>query len=308
MLFSIKKGLYEEMQAIRKADGFEAEKLIVFPDALLEDIAHHLLVKPVYITDIGFFPHAQYHYRERPEGCNTSIFIYCVEGEGWAILENTKKVLVPANTLLVIPAHVPHIYGAAESDPWSIYWFHLNGEVVDQFIENFEMANSLLYVPASQAIRIIELFDQCYETLLYKGYSLKHYLFVSQAIHYLLGIFTLLQGEPHRDEMKNIHVERAIQYMIEHLEASLTLDELANHIGLSKPHFVHLFKQVTRYSPIDYYLRLKVQRSCQYLDLTSDSIKEISKSIGIADPYYFSRLFHKVMGQSPSAYRKIKRG
>src|SRR5690242_5324557 len=69
------------MQTIRKADGFEAEKLIVFPDALLEDISQHLLVKPIYVTDIGFFPRAQYHYRERPEGCNTAIFIYCVAGK-----------------------------------------------------------------------------------------------------------------------------------------------------------------------------------------------------------------------------------
>lgn len=296
------------MQAIRKKDGFEAEKLIVFPEALLEDISHHLLVKSIYVTDIGFFPRAQYHYRERPEGCNSAIFIYCVEGEGWAILENKKKVTVPANTLLVIPARIAHIYGAAETNPWSIYWFHLNGEAVDQFIEHFDMSDSLLHVPASQAIRIIELFDECYETLLYKGYSPRHHLFVSQAIRYLLGIFTLLQGEPHRDELKNIHVERSIQYMLEHVEASLTLDELASHVGLSKPHFVHLFKQVTGYSPFDYYLRLKVQRSCQYLDLTSCSIKEISKSVGVADPYYFSRMFHKVMGQSPSEYRKVKRG
>lgn len=295
------------MQTVRKADGFEAEKLIVFPDALLEDMAHHMLVKPVYVTDIGFFPRAQYHYRERPEGCCSSIFIYCFDGEGWAILGNNERVVVPANTLLVIPARMAHIYGASETNPWSIYWFHLNGEAVDQFIQNFDMSNSLLHVPASQAIRIIELFDQCYEILLYKGYSLKHFLFVSQAMRYLLGIFTLLQGEPYRDEMKNMHVERSIQYMIEHLQSSVTLDELAKHVGLSKPHFVHLFKQITHYSPVDYYLRLKIQRSCQYLDLTSYSIKEISKSIGIADPYYFSRMFHKVMGQSPSDYRKLKR-
>jgi AraC-like DNA-binding protein len=121
-------------------------------------------------------------------------------------------------------------------------------------------------------------------------------------------MFTLLQGEPRQDEMKNVYVERSIQYMVEHIQSSLTLDEMAHHIGLSKPHFVHLFKQVTRYSPIDYFLRLKIQRSCQYLDLTDYHIKEISKSIGIQDPYYFSRVFRKVMGQSPSEYRKTKRG
>lgn len=296
------------MQTIKKGEGFDAEKFIVFPDVLLKDVSHHLLVKSVYVTDIGFFPHAQYHYRERSQGCDSSIFIYCVEGEGWVSFENEERIVVPANALLVIPANIPHVYGASESDPWSIYWFHLKGEAVDQFIQSFEMKNHLLYVPASQALRIIELFSQCYETLFYKGYSLKHYLYVSQIIRYLLGMFTLLQSEPRRDEMKNIYVERAIQYMVEHLQSFITLDELAEHVGVSKPHFVHLFKQITGYSPIDYYLRLKIQRSCQYLDLTSYSIKEISTLLGIADPYYFSRVFRKVMGQSPSEYRNLRRG
>jgi AraC-like DNA-binding protein len=296
------------MQAIRKADGFEDQKLIVFSDAFLEVVSRHPLAKSVYVTDIGFFPHAQYHYRERPDGCNTAIFIYCIEGEGWVVLDNKKEIIIHENTLLVIPPHTPHIYGAAEANPWSIYWFHLNGESISEFIKSLDMYNSSLHIPASQAVRIIEMFEQCYEILLYKGYVLKQYIYVSQAMRYLLGMFTLLQGEPRQDEMKNVYVERSIQYMVEHIQSSLTLDEMAHHIGLSKPHFVHLFKQVTRYSPIDYFLRLKIQRSCQYLDLTDYHIKEISKSIGIQDPYYFSRVFRKVMGQSPSEYRKTKRG
>jgi len=297
------------MQAIRKADGFEDQKLIVFSDAYLEVVSRHPLAKSVYVTDIGFFPYAQYHYRERPHGCNTAIFIYCIEGEGWVILDsNEREITIHENTLLVIPPHTPHIYGAAETNPWSIYWFHLNGEAIGDFINSLDLNNSSLHVPASQAARIIEIFEQCYEILLYRGYVLKQYIYVSQTMRYLLGMFTLLSGEPHQDEMRNVYVERAIQYMVEHIQSSLTLDEIAHHVGLSKPHFVHLFKQVIRYSPIDYFLRLKIQRSCQYLDLTDYSIKEISKSVGIQDPYYFSRVFRKVMGQSPSEYRETRRG
>ena len=295
------------MQTIQKAEGFEAQKLIVFPDAFLEDVSRHPLVKPVYVTDIGFFPHAQYHYRERPYGCSTHIFIYCVEGEGWVMLENNRKLPIYKNTLVVIPARTSHIYGAAEANPWSIYWFHLEGEAVQQFIQSFNMHKSTLYVPATEGVRIINLFEECYEILLYKGYSFKHYLYVSQAMRYLLGIIALFQGEASQDERKNVYIERSIQYMVEQMHSSLTLGELANHVNLSKPHFIHLFKQITGYSPIDYYLRLKIQRSCQYLDLTDQTIKTISKSVGIQDPYYFSRVFRKIIGQSPSDYRKTKK-
>ncbi len=293
------------MQTLQKAEGFEGQRIIVFPDALLEDVACHPLIRPLYITDIGSFPHAQYHYRERLDGCSAYVFIYCVGGEGWAIIEQSNKILVYKNTMLIIPVNTPHRYGADEENPWSIYWFHLKGEAVEQFVQGFDLYNFTMYISTTQTIRIIDLFDQCYETLLYKGYSFKHYLYVSQMIRYVLGIMTLQDG-PHQDKRKNEYVERSIRYMIEHVQSSLTLDELASHVGLSKPHFVHLFKQVTQHSPIDYYLRLKIQRSCHYLDLTDYSVKVISKSIGFQDPYYFSRVFHKIMGQSPSDYRKTK--
>ena len=152
--------------------------------------------------------------------------------------------------------------------------------------------------------RMISLIEQCYETLLYQAYSFKHFLYVSQVMHSLLGSITLLQGNAHKDEHKSIYIERTIHYMLEHVQSSLSLDELATHVQLSKPHFIHLFKQVTGYSAIEYYMRLKIQRACQYLDLTDLSIKEVGKQVGIQDPYYFSRVFTKIMELSPTEDRK----
>ena len=60
--------------------------------------------------------------------------------------------------------------------------------------------------------------------------------------------------------------------------------------------------------PIEYFLRLKIQKATQLLSLTGLSIKEVAASIGISDPYYFSRLFKKMTGSSPSAYRSIPKG
>jgi AraC-like DNA-binding protein len=294
------------MQIIHKADGFEAQRLLVIPAIFLDQVSRHPLVNSMLLTDIGFFPHALYHYRERANGCDAYIFIYCIDGEGWLIVGNEKKTLIHKDTLVVIPASTPHVYGASETDPWSIYWFHLKGAEVEQLVQHFAISNHTLHVPALQATRIAHLFNECYETLLYKGYSVKHYLYVSLSMRHLLGMFLLLQGEAQQDNKQNKTIDSAIQYMLEHIQSSVTLSELADHVGLSKPHFIHLFKQVTGYSPIDYCLHLKIQRSCLYLELTTTSIKEVAQRVGFQDPYYFSRLFHKIMGQSPAAYRRAK--
>jgi AraC-like DNA-binding protein len=79
-------------------------------------------------------------------------------------------------------------------------------------------------------------------------------------------------------------------------------------LGLSKQHVIHLFNREAGFSPIDYFLRMKMQRAARMLDLTNLTVKDISGSVGITDPYYFSRLFKKVMGYSPTDYRNIPKG
>ncbi|KAA2301349.1 helix-turn-helix transcriptional regulator, partial [Clostridioides difficile] len=86
------------------------------------------------------------------------------------------------------------------------------------------------------------------------------------------------------------------------------LKELAAHARLSVPHYSQLFKQATGHSPIDYFLRLKIQHSCRYLDFTDWTVKQISSELGFKDPYYFSRLFSKMMGRSPTDYRNKSKG
>jgi len=127
-------------------------------------------------------------------------------------------------------------------------------------------------------------------------------------MRHLLGSIALLRNETQQEGRKNEYIERSVHYMMRSIQASLTLDDLAEHVHLSKPHFIHLFKEVTGYTPIDYYMRLKIQQACYYLDLTDQTVKEVSRSVGMQDPYYFSRVFHKIMGLSPSEYREIKKG
>ena len=64
-----------------------------------------------------------------------------------------------------------------------------------------------------------------------------------------------------------------------------------------------LFQKETGSSPINYFIRLKIQKACQYIELTNLKLNEIALRLGFEEPAYFSRLFTKVMGISPSAYR-----
>jgi AraC family transcriptional regulator of arabinose operon len=95
-----------------------------------------------------------------------------------------------------------------------------------------------------------------------------------------------------------------INLMQEKINTIITLNELAAFVNLSVTHFSALFKKSTGYAPIEYFNHLKIQKACQYLSFTNMPIKELILNIGLSDQYYFSRMFNRLMGISPTEYRK----
>ncbi|MDQ8733102.1 AraC family transcriptional regulator [Paenibacillus sp. LHD-38] len=288
-------------------EGFNDEKIIVLPQYQLNEMIAQPLIRDTYITDIGYYPRAKSHYRERPAGCDSHILIFCVGGEGWIKLAGQSSFQLTEQTLAVIPPNTPHVYGADETDPWSIYWFHLNGEQVGALIQSSGLDAGPIRLSLTDSEKIRDLFHQCYDLLSAKAYSASHQIHVSYTMRYLLSFIGLIPRRK-QEAKTQAYIEQAILYMQERLEMDMTIDGLVAHTRVSKQHLNHLFKQATGFAPIDYYLRLKMQRACQLLDLTDNSIKEISISLGLSDPYYFSRLFKKIIGSSPSDYRSKLKG
>ncbi|URJ60950.1 AraC family transcriptional regulator [Paenibacillus polymyxa] len=291
----------------KKADGFEGEKLYVLPPYILDKLNINPLTKNLYITDIGCFSHARHHFRERMHGCDSHIFIYCTSGKGWIRTKDNLTIDMTERGFAYIPRDMPHAYGADDRDPWTIYWFHLKGDQMDDFMALFEPFKTYISMAASDEVKLLELFHQCYDLLLNKSYSIIHLVQVSQTVRYLLS-FVISVAFRKEDSTYQSHVDKATRYMSEQLESTVSLEELSRHVQVSKQHLNLIFKQSTGYSPVDYYLRMKIQRASQLLDLTNASIKEISIQLGFRDPYYFSRLFKKIMGCSPLEYRNNLKG
>jgi AraC-like DNA-binding protein len=98
-------------------------------------------------------------------------------------------------------------------------------------------------------------------------------------------------------------IERSIAYMTQHLNQPVRVAELAAHVNVSPSHYFALFKRLTGRAPIDYLIRLRVQRARALLDSTAASVKEIAVTLGYRDPLYFSRVFKSVHRAPPTEYR-----
>lgn len=97
-------------------------------------------------------------------------------------------------------------------------------------------------------------------------------------------------------------IERTIDYMVTHYKQRLTLDTLAHIAGLSSSHYSRLFKKYTGYSPIDYVTHLRMDRAKELLMLSDYKLRAVARSVGYQDEFYFSRIFKKVVGMSPSHF------
>jgi transcriptional regulator GlxA family with amidase domain len=135
-------------------------------------------------------------------------------------------------------------------------------------------------------------------------YSRTATLHASHLLRAILGTLTFGNIQPPGDlDRSPAAVQRAIRFMRRHFDHALTVEAIATHVGFSASHFAHLFRQHAGCPPIEFLVRLRTQTARHYLDTTDLPVAQIAGLVGYADPLYFSRVFKRVTGQSPSGYR-----
>jgi AraC-like DNA-binding protein/quercetin dioxygenase-like cupin family protein len=289
----------------RKKEGFNGQKAIVLPNRVIETTESAEPGSCLSITDIGYYPRAKYHYHQRKSGCPQSILIYCSDGEGWIETER-GRIAVEKDQFIIIPPGTPHVYGASEQQPWSIYWMHFTGTMS----AHFDSLLSLQYTHVCRSIIFseerIKLFDRIYQVL-ESGYSTDNIGYVNMCLWHFLSSFCYpdIFLLPQKNEYKDL-IEIVIEFMQNNIHRPLQLHELASQIHISVSYFSVLFKKKTGYSALDYFNHIKIQKACQYLQFTDMHVKEIACKLGFDDPYYFSRLFNNMMGMPPGVYRNRK--
>lgn len=105
-------------------------------------------------------------------------------------------------------------------------------------------------------------------------------------------------------EEKNYLVEQAKEYVEEHYYENLMLSDVAQKIGISAGYLSTLFQKQMAKGFVDYLNEVRIEHACTYLQQNYLKTYEIAYRVGFKDEKYFSRVFKKIKGQSPSEYRK----
>lgn len=288
---------------IKQKDGFPGARSIVLPQMVIEMEENDPLVSILYLTDIGYYPHANYHYRRRQDAIDQYVLIYCVDGSGWYCIGD-KEYKVRKNQFFILPAGTPHSYGCDEGNEWTIYWIHFRGSLAEIYAEGASKPQEINISTISRVSDRHNIFEEIFHTL-ERGFGTENLRYCSSLLHHYLASMRYLEQYRHAtndEETVNV-VDAAIHYMNENLENRIKIQNVINYVGYSPTRFLMLFKKQTGSTPLQYFNRLKIERACCLLKETDMKINQICYKIGIEDSLYFSRLFSKAMGLSPREYR-----
>lgn len=293
---------------LKLKQGFKGQRLITISSEILLNSQLNPMINSLYITKIGFFPTVKYHYNKKENGVDYYIIIYCTSGEGWYIVgEKTYKVR--ENQYIILPPDTPYSFGANTANPWTIYWIHFKGRLSNTFFTYPIIPKNIEATENSRIQDRIQLFEEIYKNLELSFHS-DHYCYASVCLFHFLASFRYLnqfrQIRNHTEKEYSFS-EKVIYYLRENVEKNLSLKLLAKHFNLSPSHFSARFLKETKQSPIKYFIVLKIEKACKYLELSNMKICDIYTKLGFQDPAYFSRIFTKIMRISPSKYRLRER-
>lgn len=283
-------------------EGFIGEQAIVLPRVAIEAEESDPLVSSLYITDIGYYPRAGGHYRQRKVPIEEHVLIYCVEGSGWYQVGDDRYE-VSENQYFILPPGVSHAYGADKQHPWTIYWIHFTGQHASVYSQGATTPGQISPAVNSRIMERNSIFEEIYSTLR-QSFDQESLRYASSLLHYYLATMRYLRLYRQTAPDTTSISRSVIHYLRENIEKKVSLGQIAQYMGYSPSHLSMMFHRETGHSPLQYLNIMRMEMACKWLSTTDMKVNQICHKVGFEDPYYFSRQFSALKGCSPVAYRK----
>lgn len=266
-----------------------------------------VLEKPLLVTSAG-------HYRmqtrkclrtERPHGRTDYQLLYIAAGAARFYFDEGECVVSKGNMVLFRPQQAQK-YEFSSADKTETYWVHFTGNAVEDMLQHYRIPHdaSVFFAGGSpdypwlfrRLIKELQLQRTNFEELL--AMELRHiFLLISRYLH---------EGHCATAQMLD-EIERAEHEFREHYNKPIVIDEYAKACGMSANWFTQNFRRITKQTPMQYIVSLRIANAMSLLDQTDYTISQIASAVGYDNALYFSRIFKKHTGMSPSDYKKHNR-
>ncbi|WP_234340328.1 AraC family transcriptional regulator [Gorillibacterium timonense] len=257
---------------------------------------------PVYSKSVGHWDHQEKTVRK--EGYPSFQWLFCSSGSGVLRVREEEIPVLPGTGMFLYP-HEPHEYEGIE--PWEVDWITLYGPQVEPLAKLAGLTRSGVYKVQQPAPLLAHL--RSAQAIALSNRPLIG-LECSKAAYSLLLDMTryLSWGSTGSHESGSERLQPVFDYMETHYPLPVTLEELAEVIGVSAKHFCLIFRRTVKMRPMEYLNLLRIRKSKEImLQERNLPLKEIAGMVGFETPGYFSLLFKKAEGMTPDLFRRLNR-
>jgi len=234
--------------------------------------------------------------------------VLVVKGRG-ALEQGDKRFFVGAGDLFALFPGIKHLYYADPEDPWEIMWVSFNGRACGEIVNSIHLSPSLPVIVGGSSPGIIEIFYNIIRSLENAGE-----LFSMRATGYLYLLFSeILSMGKTREKMADINkkedlIKKTLTFIELNYYNHIDVGLLCGYVNYSRSYFSRLFKMKTGVSIPEYINNVRIKRAKLLLKSTDLSINEVARSVGFDDSFYFSKIFKKITGLSPTDYKMMTTG
>lgn len=253
--------------------------------------------------------HADGYYFDLKKGRELDEYqlLYQPEGEGVFQSAYIAETPIKAGDIFLLFPGEWHTYHPCPEKGWHSYWIGFKGKNIDDRVKAGFLSPEKPIYHVGFSNDILSLYKEAYhiaqEEAAYSQQTL------AGIVNHLIGMMYSLERNIILNK-NTAHVDminKARLRIRESLESDLTIQKIAEDLGVSYSSFRKLFKEFTGIAPAMYQQDLRLQRAKELLSTTDESIKEIAYRLNFESPDYFSSKFKNQTGLKPSEFRNKMR-
>ena len=224
---------------------------------------------------------------------------YVVSGRGRYTVAGKEFELSAGDIFLIYPSSVVS-YAADETDPWEYYWVGFNGTEAKRLVDMTAFRKEEPVLNYSDYPDIKKLLFNIYSN---RGAETKNEALMLGRLYIFLARLIELGGKDQiEDSISKRYLRQAIQFIVHNYCSNIDIEDIASASGISRSHLYRIFISEVGMAPSDYLTNYRINKACALLHESRFTVTEVANSVGYEDALYFSRVFKRIKGVSPTKY------
>jgi len=240
----------------------------------------------------------------RPKGRIDYQLIYIANGAARFIFKpGEPETIIQAGNCIIYKPRDFQQYSFAGIDKAEIYWIHFSGSDVRNILKKYNLEVSKKTYHVGFLPECIELFRYIISELQLQSNHVDHVV-ANMLSNIFIYFSRSIESRSATHTETNIEFEKINEYFHKHYQEQISIEDFAIANNVSVSTLNRIVKKHTGYTPLQLLLQIRLDNAKELLNITDYSVNMISSMVGYDNSLYFSRLFHKHIGQSPSEFRK----